>query len=91
MKNWFRQKIEKGVGSRDEGTCLCDISREYFEELQLKSPAKGKRLISLTEEEAVGVQQIVLDSDKEEALTFAKEVVKKQIDRENASRMKNAV
>ena len=34
------------------------------------------------------VEQIVIDRDKEGALDFVKEVVKKQIDRENASKMK---
>ena len=47
-----------------------------------------KKLISLNEEELFKVEQIVLDHDKEGALDFVKEVIKKQIDRENASKMK---
>ena len=52
---------------------------------------KEKKLISLGEDELLRVEQIVLDHDKEEALVFVKEVIKKQIDRENASKMKSAV
>lgn len=52
---------------------------------------KEKKLISLGEDELLRVEQIVLDGDKEEALVFVKEVIKKQIDRENASKMKSAV
>jgi len=47
-----------------------------------------KKLISLNEEDLFKVEQIVIDRDKEGALDFVKEVVKKQIDRENASKMK---
>jgi len=47
-----------------------------------------KKLISLNEDDLLKVEQIVLDRDKEGALDFVKEVVKKQIDRENASKMK---
>ena len=47
-----------------------------------------KKLISLNEDDLLKVEQIVIDSDKEGALDFVKEVVKKQIDRENASKMK---
>jgi len=47
-----------------------------------------KKLISLNEEDLLRLEQIVLDRDKEGALDFVKEVIKKQIDRENASKMK---
>ena len=47
-----------------------------------------KKLISLNEDDLLKVEQIVLDRDNEGALDFVKEVVKKQIDRENASKMK---
>jgi len=47
-----------------------------------------KKLVSLNEDDLLKVEQIVIDSDKEGALNFVKEVIKKQIDRENASKMK---
>ena len=47
-----------------------------------------KKHISLNEDDLLKVEQIVLDHDKEGALEFVKEVIKKQIDRENASKMK---
>ena len=47
-----------------------------------------KKLISLNEDDLIKVEQIVIDRDKEEALNFVREVIKKQIDRDNASRMK---
>ena len=47
-----------------------------------------KKLISLNEDDLLKVEQFVLDRDKEGALDFVKEVIKKQIDRENASKMK---
>jgi hypothetical protein len=47
-----------------------------------------KKIISLDENELLRVQQIVFDRDKEEAFVFIKEVIQKQIDRENASKMK---
>ena len=47
-----------------------------------------KKLISLNENDLLKVEQIVLDRDKKEALRFVEEVIKKQIDRENASKMK---
>ena len=47
-----------------------------------------KKLISLNEEDLLKIEQIVLDHDKESALDFVKEVIKKQIDREDASKMK---
>ncbi|MCX5711105.1 MAG: hypothetical protein NT060_03985 [Candidatus Omnitrophica bacterium] len=47
-----------------------------------------KKLISLNEDDLLKVEQIVLDCDKDGAMSFVKEVVKKQIDKENASKMK---
>ena len=47
-----------------------------------------KKHISLNEDDLLKVEQIVLDHDKDGALEFVKEVIKKQIDRENASKMK---
>jgi len=47
-----------------------------------------KKTISFTEDDLLRVEQIVIDRDKEGALDFVKEVVKKQIDRENASKIK---
>ena len=47
-----------------------------------------KKHISLNEDDLLKVEQIVLDHDKEGALDFIKEVIKKQIDRENVSKMK---
>jgi len=47
-----------------------------------------KKTINLTDDDLLKVEQIVIDHDKEGALDFVKEVIKKQIDRENASKMK---
>ena len=47
-----------------------------------------KKLINLNEEDLLRIEQIVIDRDREGALDFVKEVIKKQIDRENASKMK---
>ena len=47
-----------------------------------------KKIISLNEEDLFRVEQIVIDRDKDEALDFVREVIKKQIDKENASKMK---
>ena len=47
-----------------------------------------KKLVSLNEDELLKVEQIVLDHDKEGALDFVKEVIKRQIDKENSSKMK---
>ncbi|MDP3041832.1 MAG: hypothetical protein Q8N62_03755 [Candidatus Omnitrophota bacterium] len=47
-----------------------------------------KKIVNLTEDDLLKVEQIVIDRDKEGALDFVKEVIKKQIDRENASKMK---
>jgi len=48
----------------------------------------AKKTISLTDDDLLKVEQIVIDRDKEGALDFVKEVVKKQIDMEDASKMK---
>jgi len=48
----------------------------------------NKKIINLTGDDLLKVEQIVIDHDKEGALDFVKEVIKKQIDRENASKMK---
>ena len=47
-----------------------------------------KKLISLNEGDLLKVEQIALDGDIDGALDFIKEVIKKQIDRENVSKMK---
>ena len=47
-----------------------------------------KKTISLTDDDLLKVEQIVIDRDKDGALNFVKEVIKKQIDREDASKMK---
>ncbi|MFA5039279.1 MAG: hypothetical protein WC732_06325 [Candidatus Omnitrophota bacterium] len=40
------------------------------------------------EEDLLRIEQIVIDRDKDGAWNFVKEVIKKQIDKENASKMK---
>ena len=47
-----------------------------------------KKTISLTDDNLLKVEQIVVDHDKEGALDFVKDVIKRQIDKENASKMK---
>jgi hypothetical protein len=47
-----------------------------------------RKTIHLTEDDLLKVEQIVIDRDEKGALDFVREVVKKQIDRENASKMK---
>lgn len=47
-----------------------------------------KKTINLSEEDLLRIEQIVIDRDKDGALDFVKEVIKKQIDKENASKMK---
>ncbi|MDD5692430.1 MAG: hypothetical protein PHP10_04550 [Candidatus Omnitrophica bacterium] len=47
-----------------------------------------KKLISLNGDDLLKIEQIVLDHDKDGALGFVREVVKRQIDKENASKMK---
>jgi len=46
------------------------------------------KTITLSDEDLLRIEQIVIDRDKDGALEFVKEVVKRQIDKENASRMK---
>ncbi len=48
----------------------------------------AKKTIGFTEDDLLKVEQIVIDHDKEGALDFVKEVIKKKIDWENASQMK---
>ena len=50
-----------------------------------------KKTINLSEEDLLRIEQIVIDRDKDGALDFVKEVIKKQIDKENASKMKREV
>jgi hypothetical protein len=47
-----------------------------------------KKIISLDENDLLRVEQIIIDRDKEEAFAFVKEVIKRQIDRQNASKMR---
>lgn len=47
-----------------------------------------KKLISLNVDDLLKMEQIVLDRDKDGALDFVREVIKKQIDKEEASKMK---
>ena len=46
-----------------------------------------KKFISISENDLLKVEQIVIDHDKDGALDFVKEVIKKQIDRESVSKM----
>ena len=48
----------------------------------------SKKIISLNENDLLRIEQIALDNDKEDALLFVKEVIKKEIDKENVSKMK---
>ena len=47
-----------------------------------------KKPINLNEEDLLRIEQIVIDRDKDGALDFVKEVIKRQIDKEDASKMK---
>jgi hypothetical protein len=47
-----------------------------------------KKLIILNEDDLLRVEQIVIDHDKDGALAFVKGIIKKEIDRENVSKMK---
>jgi len=47
-----------------------------------------KKMINLSEEDLLRIEQIGPDRDKDEALDFIKEVIKKQIDKGNASKLK---
>jgi len=46
------------------------------------------KLINLNEEDLLRIEQIVIDHDKGGALDFVEGVIKRQIDKENASKMK---
>ena len=48
----------------------------------------NKKIIYLTDDDLIKVDQIVIDHDKEGALTFIEEVIKKGIDREGKPKMK---
>jgi hypothetical protein len=48
----------------------------------------NKKIINLADDDLLKVEQIVIDRDKDGALEFVKGVIKKQIDREDASKMK---
>jgi len=48
---------------------------------------KAKKLISLSDDDFLRIEQIVIDHDKDGALVFIKEVIEKEIDRGNASKM----
>ena len=65
----------------------------FFRKMQLclllkASDMEKKKFIGLGEDDLLKIEQIVIDRDKEGALDFIKQVVKKQIDRENALKMK---
>jgi hypothetical protein len=47
-----------------------------------------KKTINLSEEDLLTIEQIVIDCDKDGALDFVREVIKKQIVKENVSKMK---
>lgn len=47
-----------------------------------------KKTVSFRDDDLLKVEQIVIDHDKEGALDFVKEVIKKQIDKENDSKIK---
>jgi len=47
-----------------------------------------KELISLNEEDLCRVEQIVIDHDKDGALDFVRDVIKRQIDKDSTSKMK---
>ena len=49
---------------------------------------KPKMFIGLSEDDLLKIEQITLDHDAEAALVFIKQVIKKEVDRANASKMK---
>ena len=49
---------------------------------------EAKKLVGLSEDDLLKVEQIVIDRDKDAALAFIKEVIKKQIDGGNASKIR---
>ena len=52
---------------------------------------KDKKTIVLDESDLLRIEQIVLDHDKEDALLFIRDVIKKAIDKQNASQMKREI
>lgn len=48
---------------------------------------KIKKMINLSEEDLLRIEQIVIDRDKDRVLDFFNEVIKKQIDKESASKI----
>ena len=47
-----------------------------------------KKAVFLNESDLIRVEQIVLDNDKDDAFLFVRDVIKKALDKENASQMK---
>lgn len=47
-----------------------------------------KKIVNLIDDDLMRIEQIIIDRDKDEALDFVKTVIKKQIDKENASKIK---
>jgi len=47
-----------------------------------------KKAVFLNESDLIRVEQIVLDHDKDDAFLFVRDVIKKALDKENASQMK---
>jgi hypothetical protein len=47
-----------------------------------------KKAVFLNEGDLIRIEQIVLDRDKEDALLFVRDVIKKTLDKEKASQMK---
>ena len=67
------------------------LSRVNRDALLIKSKGmKPKIFIGLDDDDLLKIEQIVLDHDAEEALTFVEDVIKKKIDRENNAKMKRA-
>jgi len=52
---------------------------------------KDKKAIMLDGSDLLRIEQIVLDHDKEDAFLFIKDVIKKAIDKQNASQMKREI
>ena len=49
---------------------------------------KAKILIGLSEEDLLRIEQITLDHDTEAALVFIEKVIRKEVDRASAAKMK---
>lgn len=47
-----------------------------------------KKAIFLNEDDLLRIERIVLDHDRDDALLFVRDVIKKTIDKEKASQMK---